>query len=409
MRAYERLIAYTKFETASDAECPNCPSTDSQTDFGKALVEEMKQLGIQTPFIDKHSYVYGTIPANVEGVPTIGFLAHMDTVRDVPFENVKTSVVENYDGGIVTLNEQLGITLDPSEFSELAGYKGKSLLVTDGTTLLGADNKAGIAEILTMAEKLINDPSIKHGEIKIGFTPDEEIGRGADLFDVSGFGAQFAYTVDGGGFGEVEYENFNAAAAKVEIKGVNIHPGTAKNKMINALEIAAEFEKKLPTMQKPQFTEKYEGFFHLVGLNGVVEQAEMAYILRDHDEQKLESKKAVMQKCADMLNEEYGEGTVKVSIVDSYRNMRAQIEPCMHIIDLAYQAVEMAGGHPHSIPVRGGTDGARLSYMGLPCPNLGTGSHNAHGKKEYAVIEDMDNCVQSMINICTLWAEKNTK
>ncbi len=405
MRAYERLIRYTKFETASDEDCDSCPSTSSQMEFGKYLVEEMKEIGITDACIDEHGYVYGMIPANTVGVDTVGFIAHMDTVRDVPFENVKTTIVDNYDGGIVVLNEALGITLDPKEFPELDEYKGKSLLVTDGTTLLGADNKAGIAEILTMAEQVMADPSIKHGEIKIGFTPDEEIGRGADLFDVKRFGAKFAYTVDGLAFGEVEYENFNAASATISINGVNIHPGTAKGKMVNALSIATKFDQSLPENQRPQYTEGYEGFFHLQKMSGITEHAEMSYIIRDHDDEKFEEKKEMVQMVAQMLNKEYGAGTIEVQIEESYRNMKKQIEPHMEIIDLAFEAIEQAGGTPYNIPVRGGTDGSRLSYMGLPCPNIGTGSHNAHGKKEYAVIEDMDMCVQALINITTILAK----
>ncbi len=343
----------------------------------------------------------------MQNVPTIGFIAHMDTVRDVPFENVKTAIIENYDGEIITLNEKLDITLCPKEFPELLKHKGKSILVTDGTTLLGADDKAGIAEILTMAQMLISDNSIKHGEIKIGFTPDEEIGRGADLFDVEGFGAQFAYTLDGSEFGTIEYENFNAAAAKIKINGVNIHPGTAKNKMKNALEIAMEFNSKLPVFERPQYTENYEGFYHLVHFSGIVEKAEMQYILRDHDENKLAKKKELLNLCAKMINKQYGENTIEIEIVDNYKNMRTQIEKNMNIITLATKAIEMAGGTAQSVPIRGGTDGARLSFMGLPCPNLGTGGHNYHGKKEYAVIEDMDSCVQVMINIATLFAQDN--
>ncbi len=380
MRPFERLIKYTKFETASDATNQNCPSTNGQRIFGESLVLEMKEIGFSDAFIDKDGYVYGTIPANTEGVSPIGFIAHMDTVGDVPYSDIKTKIIENYDGKVITLNENEGITMSPVEFPDLLKYIGKSLIVTDGTTLLGADDKAGIANILTMAEILLSDDSIKHGEIKIGFTPDEEIGRGANRFDVEGFGALFAYTADGGEFGQVTYENFNASAAIIEINGINYHPGGAKGNMVNALSVAAEFDFKLPQNERPQYTEGYEGFYHLVSMSGSVEKVQMQYILRDFDEDKLNSKKETIKNLADMLNGIYGKGTIECQIIDSYQNMRKEIEPHFEIVELANKAIEKAGGKPISEPIRGGTDGARLSFMGLPCPNIGTGGHNAHKK-----------------------------
>ncbi|HHT73783.1 MAG TPA: peptidase T [Firmicutes bacterium] len=406
MRAYERLIRYAQYPTASDAENPNCPSTPAQRVFAQALVEEMQAMGIADARVDEHGYVYGTIPANIpdwKGT-TIGFIAHMDVVRDVPFENVKARVVENYQGGEIILNEEQGITLSPEEFPHLLNYVGHDLVVTDGTTLLGADNKAGIAEILTMAEILLSNPEIKHGEIKIAFTPDEEIGRGADRFDVEGFGAQFAYTVDGGAFGEVEFETFNAASAKVRIRGKNIHPGTAKGKMKNANLIAMEFAALLPTEERPEKTEGYEGFYHLTDMGGTVEEAYLAYILRDHDWEKLQLKKDTVLKAAEEINGRYGPGTVEVQITDSYRNMAEQIRPHWHLIEKAYEAVREVGGEPESKPVRGGTDGARLSFMGLPCPNLGTGSHNHHSTLEYASAQAMDKCTEVLVKLVQKYA-----
>lgn len=406
MRAYERLLTYAQYPTASDSRNPDCPSTEEQLVLARVLVEEMRSMGITDARVDEHGYVYGTIPTNIpdwQGV-TIGFIAHMDVVRDVPFENVKARVVENYDGGDIVLNEQLGIVLSPDEFPMLNDYVGDDLVVTDGTTLLGADNKAGIAEILTMAEILLTNPDIKHGDIKIAFTPDEEIGRGADKFDVEGFGAQFAYTVDGGAFGEVEYETFNASTAVISIKGKNIHPGTAKGKMKNANLIAAEFTALLPTAERPETTAGYEGFYHLTQMEGTVEEAELVYILRDHDEEKLQQKKETVLQAAEWLNAKYGADTVQVEIKDSYRNMREMIEPHWHLIENAYWAVREIGGEPSSKPVRGGTDGARLSFMGLPCPNLGTGSHNHHSTLEFASAQAMDKCVQVLVKLAERYA-----
>ena len=401
MRAYERLIMYAEYAAASDSTSETCPSTPEQLEFGRALVKEMLELGIKDAHMDEHGYVYGTIEANIENWdgPVIGFIAHMDVVRDVPFENIKPRVVENYDGGDIVLNPEQGLILSPDQYPSLKNYVGHDLVVTDGTTLLGADNRAGIAEIMTMAEILLSNPEIKHGTIKIGFTPDEEIGRGADRFDVAGFGADFAYTVDGGAFGEVEYENFNAATAKVTIKGKNIHPGTAKNQMKNASLIAMEFNSLLPAVERPEHTEGYEGFYHLIDLKGIVEEASLTYIIRDHDRDKFEAKKAQMERIADWLNEKYGESTVTIEITDSYYNMVEEIKPHWHLIETAFEAVKEVGGQPYSIPIRGGTDGARLSFMGLPCPNLGTGSHNHHSKFEYACVQAMDDCTAVLVKI----------
>lgn len=401
MRAYERLIKYAEYAAASDSTSETCPSTPEQLEFGRALVKEMLELGIKDAHMDEHGYVYGTIEANIENWdgPVIGFIAHMDVVRDVPFENIKPRVVENYDGGDIVLNPEQGLILSPDQYPSLKNYVGHDLVVTDGTTLLGADNRAGIAEIMTMAEILLSNPEIKHGTIKIGFTPDEEIGRGADRFDVAGFGADFAYTVDGGAFGEVEYENFNAATAKVTIKGKNIHPGTAKNQMKNASLIAMEFNSLLPAVERPEHTEGYEGFYHLIDLKGIVEEASLTYIIRDHDRDKFEAKKAQMERIADWLNEKYGESTVTIEITDSYYNMVEEIKPHWHLIETAFEAVKEVGGQPYSIPIRGGTDGARLSFMGLPCPNLGTGSHNHHSKFEYACMQAMDDCTAVLVKI----------
>ena len=406
MRAYERLINYTKFECASDTTSITHPSTPEQLVFGKALVEEMKGLGIKDASLDEHGYIYGTVDSNIPdwSGTVISFIAHMDTVRDVPFENVKTRIIENYDGSEIILDAQNHVTLTPSEHEVLKHYKGMDLLVTDGTTLLGADDKAGVAEILTFVEELNKRPEIKHGTIKIAFTPDEEIGQGADLFDVAKFGADFAYTVDGAAFGEVEYETFNAAAADVFIQGISIHTGSAKDKLVNASLLAMEFHSMLPEKERPEHTEGYEGFYHLDKLESKVDLAKMHYILRDHDLSKLEAKKVVVKEAAAKMNEKYGANTIRVEIKDSYYNMIDQIKPHWHLIDRAYEAVTELGGTPVSVPVRGGTDGSRLSFMGLPCPNLGTGSHNHHGKTEFACLQAMDQCVELLVKLSQKYA-----
>lgn len=401
MRAYERLIKYAGFATGSDDKSITHPSTSEQLVLGQALVEEMKSLGIEDASMDENGYVFGTIESNTDNWSghVIGFIAHMDVVDSVPFTDIKTRVVKNYDGSVIILNEDKNVKLDPKEFEYLNDYKGMDLLVTDGNTLLGADDKAGIAEIMTMVEYLHDHPEVKHGTIKIGFTPDEEIGKGADLFDVEKFGADFAYTVDGAAFGEVEYETFNAASAYIDINGFSIHTGDAKGKLVNASLLAMEFNDLLPSIERPEYTENYEGFYHLDTLEGTVDKAKMHYILRDHNLDKLEEKKAVIMKVADIMNEKYGEDTFKVEIKDSYYNMTEKIKPHWHLIENAYEAVRELGGKPISNPVRGGTDGSRLSFMGLPCPNLGTGSHNHHGKTEFACIQAMDKCTELLIKL----------
>ena len=405
MRPYERLLNYVKFDTASDGASETCPSTEKQLVFARVLEQEMRELGLQNVRLDSNGYLYGTVPGNMEHYagPVLGFIAHMDVVDDVPSANIKPRIVENYDGGDIILTGS-GAALSPAEFPELTRCKGKSIMVTDGTTLLGADDKAGIAEILTLCEVLLKDPDFKHGPVQVAFTPDEEIGRGADLFDVPGFGADFAYTLDGGAYGELEYENFNAASLKVDIKGKNIHPGSAKDKMKNALTIGMEFEYLLPAQQKPEFTEKYDGFFHLTDMSGDVENAAMRYILRDHDAAKLERKKADARAAADFLNRKYGEGTVTLTIKDSYQNMADQIRPHWHLVDNAMEAMRRTGVEPVTVPIRGGTDGARLSFMGLPCPNLGTGGGNFHGKLEYCCVKEMDLAVDCMKHLVEIYS-----
>lgn len=392
----ERFLKYVSFDTKSDEFSETCPSTDKQKILGAYLVEEMKGLGIADAFMDEHGYVYGTIPGDPNR-PTIGLIAHMDTSPDASGADIKAKVVE-YRGGDVCLNEEKGIFLKESEYPSLKNHHGKHLIVTDGTTLLGADDKAGIAEIMTAAEILLKTKR-SHATLKIGFTPDEEIGRGADLFDVKGFAADYAYTADGGAIGEIEYENFNAAGAKVVFHGLNIHPGSAKDKMVNSQYIAMEFQSLLPAAQKPEYTEGYEGFIHLTDMQGEVEESQLRYIIRDHDMDKFRKKKAVMEAAAEYLNKKYGNGTVELTIKDSYFNMKKCIEPCMHIVEQAKQAMRDAGMKPKAVPIRGGTDGARLSYEGLPCPNLCTGGENYHGRFEYIPVEDMEKCVQMLVNI----------
>ncbi|MDF2905029.1 MAG: pepT [Herbinix sp.] len=406
MRAYERLINYTKFATASEELSNTHPSTPEQLVFGKALVEEMKSLGIMDAAMDENGYVFGTIEANIENWsgPVLGFIAHMDVVSSVPFSDIHTHIIENYDGSEIILNAEQNVKINPAEFDFMKNYIGQDLLVTNGNTLLGADDKAGIAEILTMAETLYQHPEIKHGTIKIGFTPDEEIGKGADLFDVKRFGADFAYTVDGAAYHEVEYETFNAAAADIVLQGVSIHTGDAKDKLVNASLLAMEFHALLPERERPEYTEQYEGFYHLDRLEGTVDKAKMHYLLRDHDLNKLNDKKAIINAVATKLNEKYGQNTVRIETKDSYYNMAEQIKPHWHLIESAYEAIRELGGTPISRPVRGGTDGSRLSFMGLPCPNLGTGSHNHHGKTEFACLQAMDQCVELLIKLVVKYA-----
>lgn len=398
MNVTERFLKYVSFDTASDEMSPTCPSTEKQKLLGAALVEEMQGLGISDAFMDENGYVYGTVPGDL-ALPTIGLIAHMDTSPDASGADIKAKIVA-YEGGDVCLNEEKDIWLRERDYPSLKNHHGKHLIVTDGTTLLGADDKAGIAEILTAAEYLLKNKP-RHATLKIGFTPDEEIGRGADLFDVKGFAADFAYTADGGAIGEIEYENFNAAGAKVIFHGLNIHPGSAKDKMVNSQYLAMEYQSLLPVHQRPESTEGYEGFIHLTDMHGEVEESELRYIIRDHDMEKFRTKKAMMTAAADFMNAKYGKGTVELELRDSYFNMRQHIEPCMHIVDRAKSAMRSAGMEPREVPIRGGTDGARLSYEGLPCPNLCTGGENYHGRFEYIPTEDMEKCVRMLVNILT--------
>lgn len=385
-RLVDRFLNYVKYETTSDESSSSVPSTKSQLEFGKALYKELKEIGLSDVTIDENGYVMATLPSNIDrDVPTIGFIAHMDTSPDMSGKDVKAKIITNYDGKDIVLNEEKNIVMKVSDFPDLKNYVGKDLITTDGTTLLGADNKAGIAEIITAVEYLINSPHIPHGTVKIAFTPDEEIGRGADHFDVERFGADFAYTVDGGPIGELEFENFNAATAKISIQGRNVHPGSAKNKMINSILVATELNDLLPVNERPEFTEGYEGFYHIVSFNGSVEKTDMVYIIRDHSMEKFQLKKETLEKAVEFINHKYG-NIVDLEIKDSYYNMREKIEPVMYIIDIAKKAMESIGVEPLIKPIRGGTDGARLSYMGLPCPNIFTGGHNFHGKFEYNLI-----------------------
>lgn len=402
----ERFFKYVKIHTTSDEKSTVTPSTERQFDLAKVLVEDLKAIGIKDAFVDELGYVYGTVPSNMDKkVPTIGFIAHMDTAPDMTGENVNPQVVKNYDGGDIILNKELDIVLSPSKSPELKNYVGKTLITTDGTTLLGADDKAGVTEIVTAVEYLMNHPEIKHGDIKIGFTPDEEIGRGADHFNVEQFGADFAYTIDGGAAGELEYENFNAAMAKIVITGVNVHPGYAKNKMINSSLVAHELISMLPADEVPEKTSGYEGFYYLANIIGTVEKTEMLYVIRDFFKEGYEKRIAKFKEIEEVLNKTYGEGTVKVEIIEQYKNMKEKIEPVMHIIDNAKLAMEEAGLTPNIIPIRGGTDGARLSFMGLPTPNIFTGGENFHGRYEYIALESMEKAVETILNIIKIYAK----
>jgi tripeptide aminopeptidase len=389
MRAQDRFYRYIQFDTASDEANPGCPSTPGQWVLGRALVEEMRAMGIADARIDDHCYVYGSIPANVENAPAIGLIAHMDTVDAVPCMPMNARTLY-YEGGDIVLDGAAGIVMRAADYPDLAAHVGHNLIVTDGRTLLGGDDKAGVAEIMTLCERLLSDPSIPHGKVCIGFTPDEEVGRGADLFDVPGFGADFAYTVDGGPLAEIEYENFNAASATLTVNGLSIHPGSAKNQMKNALLMGVEFNAMLPPAQTPAHTENYEGFYHLNSMKGTEEQAVLHYIVRDHDRAKFENRKRTLERIAAFLNETYGEGSFVLELKDSYYNMKEKILPHMHIVERAMNAMRAAGYTPVSVPIRGGTDGARLSYMGLPCPNLSTGGLHAHGRFECVDADEME-------------------
>ena len=394
MTVIDRFLKLVSYPTTSDERSQTCPSTPQQRVLAEELVRQMQELGIQDAWVDAYGYVYGTIPANCEkDIPVYGLIAHMDTAPDAPGENIRARVTEAYDGGDVVLNEEKHIVLSPEEYPQLKNAVGKRLIVTDGTTLLGADDKAGVAEILSAAELLLTSDR-KHGTVKLAFTPDEEIGRGADRFDVAGFGADYAYTVDGGAIGELEYENFNAASAKIVIRGKSIHPGSAKGQMVNAALVAMELHGLLPALETPYYTDGYEGFYHLTDLQGETEQAELHYIIRDHDRAKFEDRKAVMQKVCAEIDRRYGAGTVELTLRDSYYNMKEKIEPCLFLIESAKRAMEQLGIEPKVVPIRGGTDGARLSFEGLPCPNLCTGGENFHGRFEYIPAEDMERITQ---------------
>ncbi len=394
MTVIERFLHFVSFHTTSDENSETCPSTIRQLALAQELVRQMQDMGISDAHVDAHGYVYGTVPANCDRpLPVYGLIAHMDTAPDAPGENIRARITDIYDGGDILLNKEKGIILSPAEYPQLRHSIGKHLIVTDGTTLLGADDKAGIAEILAAAELLLQSDR-PHGTIRLAFTPDEEIGRGADLFDVAGFGADYAYTVDGGAIGEIEYENFNAAAVKITIHGKSIHPGSAKGKMVNASLVAMELHSLLPALDTPYYTDGYEGFYHLTDLRGETEQAELQYIIRDHDRTKFEGRKAVMQKVCAEIDRRYGIGTVELTIRDSYYNMKEKIEPCMFLIENAKAAMEQTGIIPRVVPIRGGTDGARLSFEGLPCPNLCTGGENFHGRFEYIPVEDMQAITQ---------------
>ena len=403
MRAYERLLKYVKVWTTSDPESGTHPSTMRQFDLAHQLVQELKDLGLTDAHVDEHCYVYATLPATPgqESAKSLGFIAHMDTSDDASGENVNPQIHPNYDGGKVVL-PATGTVLDPAQFPFLTEMKGQTLITTDGSTLLGADDKAGVSEIMTMLERVIAEKR-PHGKLCIGFTPDEEIGEGASLFDVEGFGAAYAYTVDGEDAGEISYENFNAAAAVVTVHGFSVHPGSAKNTMINAQNVAMEFHAALPAFSRPEHTEGREGFFHLTSMVGDVTTAKLGYIVRDHDAAKFAARKAQMEHIAACLNERYGEGTVELDIHDSYHNMLEKIQPHFHLVENARKAIRAAGLEPIETPVRGGTDGATLSYMGLPCPNLGTGGFNFHGPCECITAEKMDQCTEILLNLVDLY------
>ena len=394
----DRFLRYVSFDTQSCEESETCPSTAKQKLLGAALVEEMKEMGISDAFMDENGYVYGTVPGDPT-LPTIGLIAHMDTAPDASGANIRAREVE-YQGGDILLNAEQNIWMKSSDYPNLKRHIGKHLIVTDGTTLLGADDKAGVAEIMTAAAWLLKNGG-RHATLKIGFTPDEEIGRGADRFDIKNFGADYAYTADGGLIGELEYENFNAAGAKVTVHGLNIHPGSAKNKMVNSQYISMEFQSLLPAAQKPEYTDGYEGFIHLLDMEGSVELSTLRYIIRDLDMDKFLEKKALMEAAAAFINRKYGEGTLELTIRDSYYNMRQKIEPVMYVVDRAKAAMEAVGITPVEVPIRGGTDGARLSYEGLPCPNLCTGGDNYHGRFEYIPVEDMEKCTEMLVRILT--------
>ncbi len=406
MNIVERFIKYVKIDTRSDENSSQTPSTQKQFNLAKEVEREMLEMGLTDVSLDNNCYLMGTLPSNTDKpVPTIGFIAHFDTSPDMSGENVNPRIVRNYDGKEILLNEARQIISSPADFPELLKFIGDDLIVTDGTTLLGADDKAGIAEIMTAMEYLIAHPEIEHGKIRVGFTPDEEIGRGADKFDVDKFGAEWAYTMDGSEIGELEYENFNAASAKISIRGRNVHPGYAKNKMINALHVANELVQMLPVNDRPEYTEKYEGFFHLIAINGTVDEASVSYIIRDHDRQVFENRKKEMEQAVAFLNSRYN-NRLKLEMCDQYYNMREKVEPVKHVVDYAFRAMEEAGITPIVKPIRGGTDGARLSFMGLPCPNIFAGGMNFHGRHEFIPVRAMEKATEVIVKIAGLVAKE---
>ena len=404
-KVVQRFLKYVTFDTTANPNNSNCPSSEGQRVFANYLVEELKSLGLEDAHVDENSYVMATLRGNTEGVETIGFISHLDTAQDVTGKNVKPKIIKNYDGKDIVLNEELNIITSPKDYPDLKKFIGEDLIVTDGTTLLGADDKAGISEIVTAIEYLVNNPEIKHGDIKIGFTPDEEIGRGADFFNAEKFGAKYAYTIDGGIMGELQYENFNAAAAKITIQGRNVHPGAAKNKMINALHIAAEISQMFPQSERPETTEGYEGFYHLNDINGNVENATMVYIIRDHSKEKFEHRKQYMKDAISKVSEKYN-GRVTLELNDQYYNMKEKVEPVKFIVDIAEEAMKECDITPIIVPIRGGTDGARLSFMGLPCPNIFTGGLNFHSKNECIPVIALEKCSNLIVKIAQKYAQR---
>ena len=403
----DRFVSYVTVDTESDPTSESTPSTAKQWDLANALVDELKHIGLEDVTIDQNAYIMATLPSNVSHkVPTIGFISHFDTTPDFTGKDVKPQIIENYDGKDIVLNKEQNIILSPSYFEDLLLYKGQTLITTDGTTLLGADDKAGITEIVSAMEYLVQHPEIKHGKIRIGFTPDEEIGRGAHKFDVEKFDADWAYTMDGSQVGELEYENFNAAGALVSIKGKIVHPGYAKGKMVNSMYIATDYINSLPRLETPEHTQDRQGFFHLYSVTGEVDSTQLQYIIRDHDKEHFEARKEMMLKLADELNSQLGEPCVSVEIKDQYFNMREKIEPVMHIVDIAQKAMEQAGIKPLIKPIRGGTDGSQLSFKGLPCPNIFAGGHNFHGRFEYVPVESIQKAIEVIVNIAKLVGEE---
>lgn len=399
-KVVERFIRYIKHDTQSDSKTGLTPSTPGQMEFARMVADELKGIGLEEVELDENGYLMATLPSNIEhSVPTIGFVAHMDTSPDFSGKHVSPKFVEDYDGGDIVLNQKKNITLSPTKFPDLKEYVGQRLIVTDGNTLLGADDKAGIAEIVTAMEYLVSNPNIKHGKVRIGFTPDEEIGKGADHFDVKKFGADFAYTMDGSGIGELQYENFNAAYAKITVNGLNVHPGYAKNKMKNSMLIANQVAAMLPSHETPEHTDGYDGFYHLIALNGTVELTELEYIIRDFKKDKFEVRKKEMENIVQKVNDKFGEGTVELELKDQYYNMREKMEPVIYVVDIAEKAMKEVGVVPNIKPIRGGTDGARLSYMGLPCPNVFGGGHNFHGKFEYIPTLSMEKACEVILKI----------